>query len=248
MKQLSTNIQAPQSATSRQRASAPTNQLRHRLAALLHSNVQVSRANIFGNSEPATRPINLPDDSAVMFAGYIGRGYKIGNSVLLAINPGGGGDAYTRQTREDEIFYPLLHTFKASVPDKVMDAFEAVNNAFEPIVRGWNIWRLLQPVLDAFGCELEEIAYINAVPYRTRKDLKPSVSAIMTAWGKVTGPLVELLEPSRIVALGKKAGSVLDRCYAGQAYKICIPRTIGDTYISDEAKVVLRQIAQGRQP
>ncbi len=220
--------------------------LRERIAIQLHANVQITRSDIFGSKEPTARPVNLPADADVMFAGYVGRRYRTGNCVLLAINPGGGGDAYTQRTPEDEVFYPLLHDFKNSAPHQVMAAFESVNRAFPPIVRGWNLWRILQPVLEALGCELEDVAYLNAVPYRTKRDKTPAVDVIRTAWNMATGPTIELLEPSIIVAVGKKAGFVLEHFYNGPATTVCIPRTIGDSYVSDEAHVVLRQIRDRR--
>ncbi|MGH8203401.1 MAG: hypothetical protein ACREST_02265, partial [Steroidobacteraceae bacterium] len=58
---------------------------------------------------------NLPIDTETMFAGYLGVAYAKGRGLLfLAINPGGGGDAYETRTTEDEIFYPLLVSFKSA--------------------------------------------------------------------------------------------------------------------------------------
>ncbi|MBX7134183.1 MAG: hypothetical protein K1X67_16040 [Fimbriimonadaceae bacterium] len=213
------------------------------IAAQLHVNTQISRQDIFGLAEAQCRPMHLPGDSATMFAGFVGTRYTPGEGiVLLAINPGGGGDAYTERTAEDRVFFPLLERFKAARGHAVPSAFEAVNQAFAPIVRGWNLWRILGPTLEAAGLTLEEVAYMNLVPYRTRGDKMPPVAAQQAAWTRIIQPTLGVLEPRAIVTLGKKAGSVVDRFHAGGLHAYCVPRTIGDTRISDEARAVHAQM------
>ena len=96
--------------------------------------------------------------------------------------------------------------------------------------------------LEAAGASLKQAAYLNAVPYRTRGDKMPPVHAQRTAWELVTAPSLDALQPRAIIALGKKAGSVLDRFYEGDAATYCVPRTIGDSHISEPAKRVLQNL------
>ena len=129
---------------------------RKTLATHFHRLTGISRQDIFGDADSAQRPINLPEDYSTMFAGYVGTGYVPGQGFLfLAINPGGGGDTYTQRIPEDEVFYPLLHDFKAANEDSDVYAFEAINTAFVPIVKGWNLWRILEPTLDAAGAGID---------------------------------------------------------------------------------------------
>jgi hypothetical protein len=212
---------------------------RKSLAAHFHDFTGISRQEIFGDADTKLRPINLPTDNATMFAGYVGNSYLPGQGLLLlAINPGGGGDAYTQRNSEDEVFYPLLHAFKAANDDSVLGAFETVNEAFDPIVRGWNLWRILGPTLGAAGVNIHEVAYMNVVPYRTRGDKMPPVAARRASWEKIIEPTLNLLAPKAIITLGKKAGSVVDALMQGDVPVYCVPRTIGDSYISEQAKVV----------
>ena len=53
---------------------------------------------------------------------------------------------------------------------------------------------------------------------------------------------VDLLAPRAIIAMGKKAGGVVKRWYAGALPVYCVPRTNGDSYVSDAAKVVHEQM------
>lgn len=222
------------------------NEFRRRIASRFKENTRISRDQIFGHLSDKYRPLNLRKDAEVMFAGYVGANYRPGGCVVLAINPGGGGDAYAKRTQEDEVFYPLLYALKLAVSPKTLEAFERVNSAFEPIVQCWNLWRILGPTIDATSYRLDQIAYLNAVPYRTKEDKIPPVYARKEAWEMVTGPSLELLQPQKIIALGKKAGDVLERFYEGNAQKYCIPRTIGDSYISVKAEKVLKNLTRIR--
>ncbi len=148
---------------------------RRKVAPLVHRNAQVGRTAIFGPDEPRLRPVNLPSDADTMFAGYIGRRYQSGGVVVVAINPGGGRDAYRKRTPADEVFYPLLEALKTAADEDVDRAFESVNDAFVPIVQQWPLWRILRPTIDAACVRLSEICYLNVVPYRTHGDKMPPV-------------------------------------------------------------------------
>jgi len=214
----------------------PDEAFRKSLASHFNLMARVSRREIFGDADTKYRPINLPEDNSTMFAGYVGRDYSPGDGlVLLAINPGGGGDAYTRRIPEDEVFYPLLIAFKQAKGSSILPAFEAINDAFVPIVKGWNLWRILEPTLRAAEARIEQVAYMNVVPYRTREDKMPPVAARRTAWGEIIQPTLDLLAPRATITLGKKAGAVVEALSDSDVPTYCVPRTIGDSYISDGA-------------
>lgn len=214
------------------------------LARHFRSLVEISREDIFGLSDEGHRPLNLPQDAATMFAGYIGSAYCPGGVVVLAINPGGGGDTYCQRTVEDDEVYPLLHTFKLSEGTAVLSAFESINTAFARIVQQWNLWRVLGPTLEATGRSIDQFAYMNVVPYRTRENKTPPVDAQRTAWAKIVAPTLHLLTPAVIITLGKKARTVVSRWNQNSLPCYCVPRTIGDTYLSAEALQVLRSIRE----
>ena len=219
---------------------------RQSLATHFRAMTSIERREIFDSADVEYRPINLPADSATMFAGYVGPLYKSGSCLFLAINPGGGGDAYVERTIEDERFYPLLHYFKASSADGVLAAFEAINDAFQSIVQRWNLWRILGPTCEATSRSIAQVAYLNVVPYRTRSDRLPPVAAQRVAWARIVAPTIRLLEPQVLIALGRKADKIIARMLSGShtgAY-YCVPRTIGDSYVSAEADKVLRRIRE----
>lgn len=222
-----------------------TDDFRSHVAVQLHKNMQVGRPAIFGDNDP--KPINLIDDAETMFPGAVGPNYRPGGVVLLAINPGGGGDAYRTRTPLDEQFYPLLMQARDAEGVESFDAIQAFGSAFFQVLPGWNINRIISPCIDAAGVALDETAYLNAVPYRTREDREPTVGAKRQAWNLVTMPLLEVLQPGIVIALGKKAGSVLSRFYDGPAKAFVVPRTIGDSYVSEAAQEVLGDIQAYRK-
>ncbi len=68
---------------------------------------QIRRASLYGTEKDPQLPAHLVEDARVPFLGFCGPNYKPGGVVLLAINPGGGGDAYVSRTREDQVLIPL---------------------------------------------------------------------------------------------------------------------------------------------
>ena len=113
-------------------------------------------------------------------------------------------------------------------------AFEGVNECFERMVRRCNVWRIVQPTLDAAGLALDEAAYMNFVPYRTWADKTPPVAACRAALKQFVEPAIALLAPKAIIALGKKAGKIQD-IWLPNMPLYCIRRTIGDSYVHPEA-------------
>lgn len=212
------------------------------LARRFHVNASVPRADIFGQDDQ--QPLHLVEDANTMFAGYVGPNYQPGGVVLVAINPGGGGDAYRSRTLEDEQLYSRLNSFRDAVGDEeILQRFEDINHLFPELLAKWNIGRIVHPVLEAAAATLAEVAYLNFVPYRTRDDKLPRVPALTEAWNRLTHPALDALRPGLIIGLGLKAGNALARFPMASGELFAVPRTNGDSHISPEARQVLQDIA-----
>jgi hypothetical protein len=220
---------------------------RSKLASTARLLTAIPRAEIFGPAEPRSRPLNLQADAALMFPGYVGRLYRPGGAVLLAINPGGGKDGYKVRTWADDRFYPLMEAFHWCGEGALLERYEAMNAGWVTNMRIWNLRRIVEPVLEALGCDVEQVAFMNAVPYRTREDRLPSVYARREAWARVTDPLLQVLQPQVIIALGQKAGDVLDAHYRGTVRRFTVQRSNGDTYVTGKAQATLEQICTVRR-
>ena len=200
--------------------------------------VRLSRSDIFGLSDTQL-PISEPKDSEFPQIGFVGRGYHRGGTVLLGINPGGGGDAYTR-TSEDARLLHMIQDVRSgeATPDKLRTIFDqcAAN------MRTWNLWRIVAPTLDACGIAQSDIAYLNWCPFRTRADSMPHAHAMRRARDAYLAPLIRELAPVRIIALGKKVGNWLEKQPFGSENRYVVPRTIGDSRLSSDAIEVLKEI------
>lgn len=219
--------------------------LNQTIAARLHRNTRVSRADIFGPSDLQYMPIRYVEDAALMYPGYVGPKYCKEGIVVFGVNPGGGGDAYQRHPDDDEL-YCAIRSFVQAKPPYLEKELSRLNRIFERIVQSWNLWRIFAPTLDALRVQLNEICYLNAVPYRTRENKKPPVAAQSESWRQVIDPTLELLKPATIIALGKAAGQVVERFNTSPARIYVVPRTNGDTYLCQEAINVLRKIKEVR--
>jgi len=131
--------------------------------------------------------------------------------------------------------------------DASIDALKAVFDKYAANMRTWNLWRIVEPVLNACGSSQTEIAYLNWCPFRTRKNAKPNAQAMRRCQEAYIAPLIQKLAPGRIIALGKKVGTHLEHMTFGDIPKFVVPRKRGDSYISDEAREVLNKIKKSRQ-
>lgn len=207
-----------------------------------HATSRLKRSDIFAGE--ALTPIIAIEDANTPAPGWIGVDWRQG-SVLIGINPGGGGDTYRRNPTDDQL-YTLLREFRDSEPHDRASLFSDVSAAWRSIQRTHNIWRVISAVLEATGESEREVGFMNVVPFRTRMDKLPSRAEISAAWNLATKPQLAALKPTRIICLGKKAWDVLSR-YSDIEHKlVLIKRAIGDSYIPPEAQETLRQLAKER--
>lgn len=215
-------------------------EFQNKLIELLYTNVQVEREEIFSiNSENYT-PLHLKKDARIMFPGYFGENFIKGGTIVFGVNPGGGSDKRIQRHPSDNLLYPLLENFKQSKSNKI-EIYQTINKEFPEILKSWNLWRIFEPTLQALDNNLKNIAYFNAIPYRTKQDKKPPVFAQRNSFNLLINPMLELIEPKLIICLGKKAGGIVDR-FTENIDIITIPRTIGDSYISQEANEILENL------
>lgn len=200
--------------------------------------VCIKRGDVFW---PADRqvPISEPEDALIPQIGFIGPDYRRGGTLLLGINPGGGGDSYSR-TAEDAILLPMIDALR-----RQNASCEAMWTMFDQVsanMQTWNLWRIVEPVLGASGDTSSAIAYLNCCPFRTLRDGKPHAQVLRQCRDIYLAPLIRALAPSRIIALGKKAGDALEKELHFDATRYVVRRTRGDSYIHADAARVMAGI------
>ena len=210
-------------------------------ASAFQTAARVSRSVLYMTDHDPQLPANLLADARVPFLGYCGPRYAVGNPVLLAINPGGGGENYLERHAEDKELIPLIEAFVGADEAGSPKAFERMCNVYMQHVQTWNLWNIVSPTLAASGKKVDEVCCINVFPYRTRKNAMPRAKALAAAWRQIAAPLLKELRPRHLIALGKKAGGVAERFHL-EPRLFTIQRTNGDRYVCDEAKMTLEAL------
>ena len=154
---------------------------------------------------PVAESVQIGADDRLPQFGYVGSNYLQHRVLLLGINPGNG----PRRCRspEDEIVMPALATF---VTEQTPEAFAEAQRAYKSVCQGWAVWgRQCNELLVAAGLGPEDVAFSNALPWRTNSKSAFSPFVAAQAAALYVQPVVDELAPRIIVALGKKAGQML---------------------------------------
>ena len=226
-------------------AAAFTTNARAQLIERLWLNTQISREQIFGSADRL--PHGARSDARDMWAGYVGPRYRPGGLVLVARYPAGGTVAYptTARAARDESFYELISAFKRANSVSRAAAFEALNrHVAKALLPQWKIYKIVRVVLEAAGVSLDEVAYINLVPYQIADNKTPSANVVKAAWAECTAPALAALQPGMVAALGKASGRDLAARSVAPLY--VFRRTNGDTYVHPEAHEAARLLAAAR--
>ena len=94
---------------------------------------------------------------------------------------------------------------------------------------------------------MNHIAYLNAVPYRTRGNDFPLAEASRNAWRMIVAPSLEILRPGKIIVIGKTLhNQIFKKYYEGDAGTHCIRRMRGDVGIHKEAQREFQRLRDER--
>ena len=204
----------------------------------------LERGEIFPDSK--LTPVTQPNDAATAAPGWVGKNWKPGGTLLMAINPGGGGDAY-RLNGTDERLYSLIRAFKEAPAEDRGGALMALSDAWIGIQTTHNIYRLIHAIMNALNSAADDMAFLNVLPFRTRNDAAAGSAVLRRAWATATSHQVTALQPKRIIALGRKAYDALTAVGATNQYEVIyLKRAIGDSYITPQAQAAISLLKGGR--
>jgi hypothetical protein len=151
----------------------------------------------------------IAEDDLLPQFGYVGSRYEARRVLLLGINPGNGPRAV--RSTGDRTAMPALRRF---VTQKTPASFVAAQQAYRSVCEGWAVWgRQCYELLRSSGLDMEDVAFTNALPWRTASQSAFAKHVAKKAAEHYTGPVVRELQPRIIVAVGKKAAQILE--YAG---------------------------------
>jgi len=102
---------------------------------------------------------------------------------------------------------PALHHFAS---DASVVSFIEAQKAYKSVCQSWSVWqRHCSEVIGAGKLSLEEVAYSNALPWRTASESNFDDAVGTKAAKNYVYPLIEELQPRVIIAMGKKAAKIL---------------------------------------
>jgi len=170
--------------------------------------VALGRAAFLGSATtdlPQNRSALIASDDFIPQFGYVGAQFAQSRVLLLGINPGNGKDLV--RSRQDKSMMPALHRFAA---DLSAESFVEAQKAYKTVCQSWSVWqRHCSEVIGAGRISLEDVAYTNALPWRTASESNFDDAVGEKAAKNYAYPLIEDLQPRVIIAMGKKAAKIL---------------------------------------
>lgn len=172
----------------------------------------LKREDFFGSPTadlPGRKATFPAGDDLVPQFGFVGRNYETKRILLLAAVPGNGRN--DRREPGDETMIPSLRAFhQHPTPETCRAATDAHMKAC-PTFLFWK--RNCVPVLETAGLSLDDIAFVNSLPWRSSRGTKLTPEQKKTCATRVVGPVLDDLRPNLVVALVKsRTTEILDMC------------------------------------
>lgn len=200
--------------------------------------LRVSREQLFEAERGL--PASLTGAAHTPYLGWVGARYA-GGTVFIGKNPGGGGDSQVAATGHDLKVEQELKALRDGPEDEAVFRLAQLTRTFHEQLPTIGMGVLLNRVLAATGETLEDVAFFNMCPYRTRNDESLSPTTQRKSRELVAGPLLRALKPDTIIFLGVGAGREAAKTLNAR-WTYVLPRAINDRQLKAEAVPVLAQI------
>ncbi|MGH9631695.1 MAG: hypothetical protein ACRD7E_25595 [Bryobacteraceae bacterium] len=194
--------------------------MRQRAAGLWRRILTSDPDAIFGPE--ASRLLNRGPADRLAQPGYMGQRYRPGGLVFVSMNPGPGPLGGLNPA--DQLQYKTLEALRDADDSAVCARFDEVTEVLADIMPGWHIHRnFVTPVLEAWKLNFSEVAYVNLLKWRITSS-SGLARLYKLSWDDHTRGQLELLAPSRVIAIGTDAGRAFQRHCKGSFEFDFIPR------------------------
>ncbi len=211
--------------------------LRHSAALLWRRILTTDPEAIFGAE--ALRLMNRNWADRLPQPGYMGARYWPGGLVFVSMNPGAGPQHGL--SVDDQRQYGALQRLRDADEDAARAGFDELTQVLADIMPGWKIHQnFVAPVLQAAALDFSEVAYVNLLKWRTTAS-SGLTRLYALSWDHHTREQLELLAPSRVIAVGSDAGRAFQRHFTGAVDFDFIPRAIGNN-VGPAGRVALARI------
>jgi hypothetical protein len=172
--------------------------------------------------------------------GYMGARYRPGGLLFVSMNPGAGPQ--DGLSADDQRQYAALARLRDADEGAALAAFDELTQVLADIMPGWKIHQnFVAPVLRAAGVDFSQVAYVNLLKWRTTAS-SGLARLYAISWDHHTRDQLELLAPSRVIAIGSDAGRAFQRHSTAAVDFDVIPRAIGNN-VGPAGRAALARIA-----
>ena len=125
---------------------------REQVAKAYQTALRVSRAQFFEVN--TSLPVSLTDSAHIPYLGWVGKNYR-GGTVLIAKNPGGGGDSQVETTELDARVIARLKALRDSEAANASGLLDELTDAYHTQLPTIGMGVLLNRVLSRAGEKLD---------------------------------------------------------------------------------------------
>lgn len=211
---------------------------RERAARAFQVAMRVTRAELFDSER--SLPVSLADAIHTPYLGWVGKSYQ-GGTVLIAKNPGGGGDSQVEATALDAKVISQLKALRDGEDTSFTGLLDELTETYHAQLPTIGMGVLLNRVLARAGETLDSVAFFNVCPYRTRNDESLSARTGKRSRELVAAPLLKALNPDTIIYLGVGVGREAQKTLKAR-WTYVLPRAINDKQLSTKAEPILVKI------
>ena len=184
---------------------------------------------------------NLGEIENNPFLGYVGKNYFTKPNKICFVGKAGGESRFLTVT--DTLMNDKFVEFKESSESDRISSFYEYQNVICQHIQTWNVYRIPDYLNSQINQNVDDIAYVNIVPFRYKG--APTKSVYRVAWNAYTNKIFEILKPDYVVPLGKRLHEEVRLNYSGDGEVTDgITRTNGDTYLHNEAIEQMTVLAQ----
>ncbi len=181
------------------------------------------------------------------FIGYVGEKYlNSSDKPGLCFVAKAGAESKPCSEDGDRAMNDSFVAFIESKPEERINTYWSYQEVVKNNMKEWNGFKILAYLFSKIDQNIDNISYINIVPFRYRyKGSEPTKEIYKIAWENFTNKLLDILNPDFIIPLGKDLHNEIRQNYPGDAKKVTegIRRTNGDNYLHAEAKQQMDEMA-----
>ncbi len=171
---------------------------------VFHQSSKLEREQIWAPSKPYIPSIRT-EFSLLSWPGYVGRDWNSGGTILIGANGNSTENktgAEEEYSERDRCHMDLINRFrKGPNRDTLMSLMEFEKRD----IQTWSLWATLLKTIERLDEDLDRVCILNVIPFSTVSSPPLNTHCWSNSVRLHLIPLISVLQPSRIVWIGKSA-------------------------------------------